>query len=86
MGTNAMPDMYALSPRASGIQIRQGICAHIGVLQGWQRRALPLLNLFLPPLKIFNNEVKKAQYIIVNAGVELDIYSKLPHPLTKLKN
>ena len=43
----------------------------IGVFEGWQRRALPLLNLFLPPLKIFNdavqqadNEVSKAQNIV----------------------
>ena len=43
----------------------------IGVFEGWQRGALPLLNLFLPPLKIFNdavqqadNEVSKAQNIV----------------------
>ena len=38
----------------------------VGVFEGWQRGALPLLILFLPPLKIFNdavqadNEVSKA--------------------------
>ena len=44
----------------------------IGIFEGWQRGAWPLLNLFLPPLKIFNdrvqkadNEVSKAQYIVI---------------------
>ena len=43
----------------------------IGVFEGWQRGALPLLNIFVPPLKIFNDavqqadiEVSKAQYIV----------------------
>ena len=29
MGTRALPDMYALSPRASGIHIRQSTRAHV---------------------------------------------------------
>ena len=29
MGTSALPDMYALSPRASGIHIRQSTRAHV---------------------------------------------------------
>ena len=29
MGTRALPDMYALSPRASGIHIRQSTTAHV---------------------------------------------------------
>ena len=43
----------------------------IGIFEGWQRGALPLLSLYLPPLKIFNDavqkvdiEVSKAQYIV----------------------
>ena len=48
----------------------------IGIFEGWQRGALPLLNLFLPPLKIFNDavqkadiEVSKAQYIVYSYNV-----------------
>ena len=29
MGTRALPDTYALSPRAFGIYIRQSTCAHV---------------------------------------------------------
>ena len=29
MGTRALPDMYSLSPRASGIHIRQSTRAHV---------------------------------------------------------
>ena len=29
MGTSTLPDMYALSPRASGIQIKQSTHAHV---------------------------------------------------------
>ena len=44
----------------------------IGVFGGWHRGALPLIKLFLPPLKIFNdavqqadNEVSKAQKLLI---------------------
>ena len=54
---------------------------YIDVFEGWQRGALPLLNLYLPPLKIFNDAVQKAdievsrvQYI-VNSYNNNDMYN-----------
>ena len=42
-------------------------CSIIGVFEGWQRGALPLLNIFLPPLKIFNDAVQQADIEVSKA-------------------
>ena len=36
MGTRALPDMYALSPRASGIHIRQSTRARVITYTYWE--------------------------------------------------